>query len=180
MSDNFTFRELQDVNHNVIDVDIKYHDPELTKVAELDNGDWIDLRCAEKRNSNYGQRGIYLNMGQFAIISLGVSIKVPEEYEVWLAPRSSTFKNFKVIETNGIGIIDNSYCGDNDILKMPVYAMEDTFIPFDARIAQFRLIPRMHYMMKDSSGMPMYSTIKFHEKAKLDGPDRGGLGSTGI
>ena len=165
----------------LINIDIKYHDPELTKVAELDNGDWIDLRCAEKRDiDSQGQRGIHINKGEFAIISLGVSIKIPKEYETWLAPRSSTFKNFKVIETNGIGIIDNSYCGDNDILKIPVYAMEDTFIPFDARIAQFRLVHRMRYMSTEPSGLPGYTLLVFHEKDKLDEPDRGGLGSTGI
>ena len=107
------------------------------------------------------------------MISLGVSIKIPEGFEMWLAPRSSTFKKFGIIQTNGIGIIDNSYCGNNDIIKMPVYALRDCHIPFNERIAQFRFIPRMKY-----SASMFTLGIRFKEVDDLGTEDRGGFGSS--
>ena len=118
---------------------VKYHHPDLTRLVNYDKGDWIDLRAAED---------VDLKAGEFSLISLGISIKIPEQYEMWLAPRSSTFKKFGIIQTNGIGIIDNSYCGNDDIIKMPALAMRDTHIPFNERIAQFRFVTRMKYSSK--------------------------------
>lgn len=143
-------------------IKIKYHSKELTRIQSYDKGDWIDLRCAEET---------HLKSGEFAMISLGISIKIPEQYEMWLAPRSSTFKKFGIIQTNSIGIIDNSYCGNIDIIKMPVIAMRDTVIPFDERIAQFRFIPRMKYSMPENE-------IRFIEVSDLGTTDRGGFGSS--
>lgn len=148
-------------------IKVKYHNPELTHIEKFDKGDWIDLRCAEPE-------GIHLKKGEFAMISLGISMKIPEQYEVHLAPRSSTFKKYKIIQTNSIGIIDNTYCGNNDIWKMPVLAMEDTFIPFNDRIAQFRFMPRMQYIDRIFK-----FGIKFEETDDLGTIDRGGFGSTG-
>lgn len=140
---------------------VKYHNPELTKIEMYDNGDWIDLRAAEE---------VHLNPGESKLISLGVSIKIPNIYEMWLAPRSSTFKKFGIIQTNGIGIIDNSYCGNNDIIKMPVYALRECHIPFNERIAQFRLIRRMRSYS--------YLNFKFTEVENLGTVDRNGFGSS--
>lgn len=145
-------------------VDVKYHDPNLTKIVSYDKGDWIDLRAAEE---------ITLKQGEFAMISLGISMKIPSEYEVWLAPRSSTFKKFRIIQTNSIGIIDNTYSGNNDIWKMPVIAMRDTTIPFNERIAQFRFVPRMKY-----SNRELFFGISFNEVEDLGTEDRGGFGSS--
>ena len=114
-----------------------------------------------------------MKAGEFRLISLGVSIKIPEMFEMWLAPRSSTFKKYGIIQTNSIGIIDNSYCGNNDIIKMPVYAVRDTVIPFNERIAQFRFIPRMKYTVK-----AFRFGIKFKEVDDLGTEDRGGFGSS--
>ena len=143
---------------------VKYHNPDLTRITAYDKGDWIDLRSAEE---------VHMKAGEFRLISLGVSIKIPEMFEMWLAPRSSTFKKYGIIQTNSIGIIDNSYCGNNDVIKMPVYAVRDTVIPFNERIAQFRFIPRMKYTIK-----AFRFGIKFQEVDDLGTEDRGGFGSS--
>ena len=136
---------------------IKYHNEEIEKIKKIDKGDWIDLRAAEK---------VELKQGDFALISLGVSMKLPDGYEDHLAPRSSTFKTWGIIQTNSIGVVDNSYSGNNDIWKMPVYATRDTVINVNDRICQFRIMPKM-------------PVVDVEEVDNLEGPDRGGFGSTG-
>ena len=136
---------------------IKYHNEEIEKIKKIDKGDWIDLRAAEK---------VELKQGDFALISLGVSMKLPDGYEAHLAPRSSTFKTWGIIQTNSIGVVDNSYSGNNDIWKMPVYATRDTVINVNDRICQFRIM----------SKTPI---VDIEEVDNLEGPDRGGFGSTG-
>lgn len=140
-------------------IDIKYHS-DITPIEEIAVGNWIDLRTAED---------ISLSTGDFAIISLGVSMKLPVGFEAILAPRSSTFKNYGILQTNSIGVIDNSYQGDNDIWGMPVYATRDIVIPKNTRIAQFRIRPAMSHE---------YS-IQIRTVDTLTGEDRGGFGSTG-
>lgn len=140
-------------------IEIKYHDDELVKLDYIDGkSDWIDLRSAED---------VVLKKGEFKLISLGVSMKLPKGYEAHIVPRSSTFKNFGIIQTNSIGIVDNTYCGDKDIWKYPVLAMRDTEIHKNDRICQFRIV----------ENQPM---IIFNEVIKLDDTNRGGFGSTGI
>ena len=136
---------------------IKYHNEQIEKIKKIDKGDWIDLRAAEK---------VELKQGEFAIISLGVSMKLPDGYEAHLAPRSSTFKTWGIIQTNSIGVVDNSYSGNNDIWKMPVYATRNTVINVNDRICQFRIMPKM-------------PVLDVEEVDNLEGPDRGGFGSTG-
>lgn len=148
-----------------IEIFVKYHftDQQIDKLVEYDNGDWIDLRAAED---------VKLNAWESAKISLGVSIKVPNEYEIHLVPRSSTFDKYSIIQTNSMGVIDNSYCGNDDIIKMPVLAVRDTFIPKNTRIAQFRIVPRMRYMDPNSS------EIKITEVTNMESTNRGGFGSS--
>lgn len=137
---------------------IKYH-TDMEKLAYIDGkSDWIDLRAAEK---------VELKAGEFKLINLGVSMKVPDGYEAHLVPRSSTFKNYGILQTNSIGIIDNSYSGDNDIWRMPAYATRDTVIEKGDRICQFRIVKNQ-------------PQITFEETDHLDGNDRGGFGSTGV
>ncbi len=139
-------------------IKIKYHSNEIDKLTYIDGkSDWIDLRCAER---------ISLKKGDFALINLGVSMCIPKGYEAHLAPRSSTFKNYGLIQTNSVGVIDNSYSGDNDIWKMPVYATRDTIVEVNDRICQFRIIENQ-------------PKIAFDEVEHLNGTDRGGFGSTG-
>lgn len=136
---------------------VKYHDDELVRLEKKVVGDWIDLRSAVD---------ITLKAGEFKIIPLGVSMKLPDGYEAHIAPRSSTYKNWKIIQVNGVGVVDNSYSGENDIWGMPVVAMEDTTVHKNDRICQFRIMKRME-------------NVDITEVSHLDGKDRGGFGSTG-
>ena len=142
------------MNENVL---IKYHFdlPRLESVGGV--SDWIDLRAAESCD---------MKAGEHKIISLGVSMKLPEGYEAHLAPRSSTFKNWGILMTNSVGVIDNSYSGDNDIWGFSALAMRDTHIEFGDRIAQFRLVKKME-------------PVQFIQVEHLGDTDRGGFGSTG-
>ena len=139
-------------------IKIKYHTNEIDKITEIAVGDWIDLRAAET---------VAMNTGDFKLISLGVSIKLPEGYEAHVVPRSSTFKKWGVLQANSMGVIDNSYSGTNDIWRFPALAMRDTVINKNDRICQFRIVKRQ-------------PTIEFEEVDTLDSVDRGGFGSTGI
>lgn len=140
-------------------IEIKYHDDELVKLNYIDGkSDWIDLRSAED---------VVLKKGEFKLISLGVSMKLPKGYEAHIVPRSSTFKNFGIIQVNSVGIVDYSYSGDKDIWKYPVLATRDTEIHKNDRICQFRIV----------ENQPM---VIFNEVIKLDDTNRGGFGSTGI
>jgi len=107
-----------------------------------------------------------MKAGEFKLIPLGVAMELPEGYEAHIAPRSSTFKNFGILMTNHLGIVDNSYCGPNDWWYFPALAMRDTVIEAGERICQFRI----------QKNQP---TLVFDEVDELTGKDRGGLGSTG-
>ena len=138
-------------------IKIQYLNDQVERLRYIDGkSDWIDLRAAEE---------VTLKKGEFALIHLGVAMKLPEGYEAHIVPRSSTFKNFGLIQTNHMGVIDESYCGPNDWWRMPVYALRDTKIHVNDRICQFRL-------------MRHQPEICFEEGA-LTGEDRGGFGSTG-
>lgn len=136
-------------------IKIKYHDKDIPKAVKL--GDWVDLRAAET---------VKLKRNEYKVISLGVSMQLPAGYEAHLAPRSSTFKNFRVMCANSIGIIDEAYCGDNDIWRFPVIAKRKTTIKKGDRICQFRIVRKM-------------PEIEFVEVETLGNADRGGIGSTG-
>lgn len=137
-------------------IKIKYKEG-VDPITILPNGDWIDLRCAEDTT---------LKAGEFKYIPLGVAMQLPEGFEAIVVPRSSTFAKYGVLQTNSMGVIDNSYCGNNDWWHFPALAMRDTFIPKNARICQFRLLPnQMNIIMQKVN--------------HLSSNDRGGLGSTG-
>ena len=140
-------------------IEIKYHDSQLSRIEKISVGDWIDLRTAEN---------VALHEGDFKLISLGVSIELPKGYEAIIVPRSSTFYRYGIIMTNSMGIIDESYSGNNDIWKFPAYCLKDyTYIPKDTRICQFRIIKHQ-------------PKIEFKEVSQLNSFNRGGFGSTGI
>ncbi len=137
---------------------IKYFTDKIEKLTYIDEkSDWIDLRAAED---------VTLRRGEFKLIPLGVAMELPKGYEAHVVPRSSTFKNFGIIQTNHQGVIDCSYCGDNDQWFMPVYAVRDTEIHVNDRICQFRI-------------MENQPKLVFDEVESLDNADRGGHGSTG-
>lgn len=138
-------------------IKVLYHEG-ATPIKVLPHGDWVDLAAAED---------VHLDAGEFKLVSLGVSMKLPEGYEAHIVPRSSTFKNWGIIQTNSMGIIDNSYSGENDVWKMPVYATRETTINKGDRICQFRIMQRQQGVIIESV-------------EHLDGPSRGGFGSTGV
>jgi dUTP pyrophosphatase len=140
-------------------IKIKYFDNEIDKLEYIEGNksNWIDLRSAET---------IHLKKGEFHLIPLGVGMKLPDGYEANIVPRSSTYKNFKVLQTNSFAVIDNSYSGDNDQWLYPVIAMEDTIINKNDRICQFRI-------------NKIQPQIEFEEIEHLNDVNRGSFGSTG-
>lgn len=138
-------------------VRIKYF-ADIERIKRVENGDWIDLRSAVD---------VDLKKDEFKLIPLGIAIELPKGYEAHIVPRSSTFKNFGIIQTNHNAIIDESYCGDNDQWYYPVYALRDTHISMGDRICQFRIMEKQ----------PMF---EFEEVDKLNNKDRNGFGSSGI
>lgn len=136
---------------------IKYFTEDVIPVEKISKGDWIDLRAAAD---------VEFRAGEFKLIPLGVGMILPEGYEAHIAPRSSTYKNFGIIQTNSIGVVDNSYCGDEDEWKMAAYALRDTLIRKNDRICQFRIIEKQ-------------PEIEFETVEHLRETSRGGFGSTG-
>lgn len=137
---------------------IRYVSDQIDKLTYIENkSDWIDLRAAED---------VVMKQGEFRMISLGVAMELPEGYEAHIVPRSSTYKNFGLIQANHMGVVDGSYCGDNDIWRFPAIAMRDTEVHINDRICQFRI-------------MKNQPAICFEEADHLEGADRGGFGSTG-
>ena len=141
----------------MLNIDIVYHNPNMPKLEKIDNGDWIDLRASV---------GGAFKKGDFALIDLGVSMRLPEGYEAHIAPRSSTFKHWGIFQTNSVGVIDNSFSGTNDVWKMPCFFTRDTVIEPNDRICQFRIIKKME-------------PVSFTEVVELNNTDRGGFGSSG-
>ena len=140
-------------------IKIKYHSDAIDKLTYIDGkSDWIDLRAAEE---------IEFKAGDFKLINLGVSMKLPEGYEAHIATRSSTFKSYGLLQVNSVGVVDNSYSSDEDIWRMPVWATRDTVVHVNDRICQFRIVKNQ-------------PKIEFMEVEHLGGPARGGFGSTGI
>ena len=139
-----------------MEIEVRYH-TDIEPIKKTDTGDWIDLRAAED---------VSLKAGEFKIISLGVSMKLPKGYEAHVIPRSSTFKTWGILQTNHFGLIDNSYCGDNDVWMFPALATRDTVIHKNDRICQFRLQKKME-------------NVEFRTVDKLNSVSRGGFGSSG-
>ena len=140
-------------------IKIKYFSDEIRRLTyTAGKSDWIDLRAAKE---------IELKKGEYALIPLGVAMELPKGYEAHVIPRSSTYKNFGILQTNSCGLIDESYCGDNDQWFFPAYALRDTVIHVNDRICQFRI-------------MEHQPALVFEETAALGHADRGGHGSTGV
>lgn len=145
------------ISEELPELKIRYHretNPELPDVEK--HGNFYDVYCNET---------VMLNKGDFHLLDLGISVECPEGYWLQIVPRSSTFKNWGIIQANSFGVVDTSYCGDNDIVKMPIFATRDICIPANTRICQFRLVKDIPFTICRVN--------------KLEGPDRGGFGSTG-
>lgn len=138
-------------------IKLKYFS-DIDKIGKIKCGDWIDLRSAID---------ITLKKGEFILVPLGIGMKLPNGYEAHIVPRSSTFKNFNIIQTNHQAVIDESYCGNDDQWYYPIYAMKSTTIKKNDRICQFRIVkkqPKLYFEVVD----------------KLENNNRNGFGSTGI
>ena len=139
-------------------IKVKYLDDSIIKLEKITQGDWIDLRSAED---------VIMKQFDFKLIHLGIAIQLPEGYEANIVPRSSTYKNFGILQTNSFAVIDETYCGDNDWWKYPVVALKSTVIKKGDRICQFRINKKM-------------PEVELIEVELLGNKDRNGLGSTGV
>lgn len=139
-----------------MDIKIKYL-RDIEKIEPMPNGDMIDLRVAED---------VKMKKGEFKLIPLGVAMKIPDGYYARVVPRSSTFKKWGILQANSVGIIDNSYCGDEDEWMFPALAMNAVYIPKNTRICQFEIVKKQ-------------PEISFEEVETLGNENRGGFGSTG-
>lgn len=139
-------------------IKIQYLDDTIKRITKIDKGDWIDLCAAENT---------VCKENELTLIPLGVAMKLPNGYEAHLAPRSSTYKNFKIIQANSVGVVDNSYCGPNDWWYFPAISLSgDRIVKKGDRICQFRIMKKQ-------------PEIEFEVVEKLEDKDRGGFGSTG-
>ncbi len=140
-------------------IEIKYFSEEIDKLEYIGGkSDWIDLRASET---------VAFKAGEFKLIPLGVGMRLPKGYEAHVVPRSSTFKNYGLIQTNSCGIIDGSYCGDEDMWMVPMYATKDVVVQKNDRICQFRI-------------MENQPRINFLKVEHLGETNRGGFGTTGV
>jgi len=141
-----------------MEIKIKYFSDKIEKIQYIEGkSDWMDLRASED---------VVMKKGEFKLIPLGIAMQLPEGYEAHVVARSSTFKNFGLIQTNAMGVIDESYSGDGDQWYWPAYAVRDTEVKFGDRICQFRI-------------MEHQPAFNFVEVEHLSDTDRGGFGSTG-
>lgn len=157
MSSLIWFPNSRNNSEEEITIKIKYL-PNAHPLEQAEWGSWIDL---------YTYEDVPLKINEQKYINLGISMKLPKGYEAILAPRSSTFKNWGLTQTNSIGVIDSNYCGDNDIWMFPVHSTKNIVIPAGTRLCQFRIQkeqPKINFEVVDSLGEE----------------DRGGLGSTGV
>jgi len=130
---------------------------DIDHIDKIETGDWIDLRCAEDT---------HFDAGEFKLIPLGVAMELPAGYEALVIPRSSTFKRYGILLANSIGLIDESYKGDNDGWHFPAYATKEVTVMKNTRICQFRIIAHQ-------------PEFEIETVDNLGNPDRKGIGSTG-
>ena len=141
-----------------MEIEIRYLSDCIEPLRYIDGkSDWIDLRASEE---------ITMKAGEFRLIPLGVAMKLPEGYEAYVVSRSSLYRNYGIIQANSFGIVDESYCGDNDEWFFPALALRDTTVHVNDRICQFRI-------------MKHQPEISFTVREHLEGEDRGGFGTTG-
>jgi len=142
----------------MVNIKIKYFSDDIKRLEYIDGkSDMVDLRAAED---------IEFKTGEFKLIPLGIAMELPSGFEAHIYPRSSTYKNFGLTQANSVGIIDNSYSGDDDQWMYPVVASRDVIIHKNDRICQFRIVRNQ-------------PEINFNEVKHLHENGRGGFGSTG-
>lgn len=171
-----------------MEIKVLYHDEKMPVLKTVNGGDWIDLRVSDvkgkhahpyedwlydglsDRNKSViieGEDAFVYCAGDVLMLNLGISMKLPEGFEGHLAPRSSTFKNWGFLQTNSVGVIDNSYCGNKDVWCMPVYCTRAGVISRHSRVCQFRIVEKMKH-------------VDIISVSDLGDKSRGGFGSTGV
>jgi dUTP pyrophosphatase len=136
---------------------VKYFDPDLIRIEQKEGSDWLDLRAS---------KDIYIGPMEYKLIPMGVAIELPPGYEAHIAPRSSTFKNYGILQVNSVGVVDELFKGNSDEWFMPVLGTRDAKIKKNDRICQFRIVEKQ-------------PKLEIEEVEFLENPDRGGHGSTG-
>lgn len=163
---------------------------QLPKV--ISKGDWIDLRLSHaaalkapyaetlkrKKNDNDVNR-IRTVVFDYQLLSLSVAIQLPKGFEAVVVPRSSLFNKYGVIQTNSFGVIDNTYCGNNDEWKFPALSTRNITIPADERICQFRIQLSQKATIWQKIKWLFSNSIKIVEVDNLSNNNRDGFGSTG-
>lgn len=157
----------------------------------IDKGDWIDLKSAvsvafpasqsfplnrKKGDDNKRSRDV---VNQVYYIPLGVAMELPAGYEAIVVSRSSTPKKFKAFCPNAIGVIDNSYKGNDDEWIYICSALDEITIEKFDRICQFRIQLSQKATLWQKIKWLFTSGVEIVEVDNLNNTSRGGLGSTG-
>ena len=169
-------------------IKIKYLQ-DATKMNKIAKGNWIDV---------YAYQDTFVPEGERAMINLGFALELPKGWEGHLAPRSSTFKTWGVIQTNSVGVVDDTYIGDNDIWHMPIYCLQGKEHKYTKMKCKLMFGELADEFYKDKTDNPKGTWIKkgdkigqfrimevmpeieFEEVESFDNADRNGFGSTGI
>lgn len=168
-------------------IQVKLFD-ENCKITKFNQGDWFDLKvrsnvdlCQPQAGIQYQQEGNKFRDVTFtkAILPLGIAMKLPEGFEAIIAPRSSSFKKYNVIQANSIGVVDCTYCGDTDEWGWPVVAFGNAEIPQYTRVCQFRIQPSQKATVWQKVKWLFTQKIDFEYVDSLNTESRGGFGTTG-
>lgn len=162
-------------------------EPLVSLPKVIKKGEWVDLYASQECVLNAPQAGTLKGsdvkhrdvISDVTYIPLGVAMKLPDGYEAILASRSSAAKKMGVMLAGGIGVIDNSYCGDNDQWMYPAITLRKTSISKNTRLCQFRIQLSQKATVKQKIKWLLTSGIEFVEVDSLGSEDRCGFGSTG-
>lgn len=103
---------------------------------------------------------------QLGLLPANVIVQTPPGYMLLLTMRSSTARRKGLLMPNGVGVIDQDYCGEGDELMISVYNFRDepVCVLRGERVAQGLFLP---------------ITRAFWQEVDEVGKGRGGFGSTG-
>lgn len=161
--------------------------PEIIKV-----GDWIDLSTAEdyafkcphakmlhkrKRGSDVPVERSRDVIFDYQLLSLGVVIELPKGYEAMMLPRSSTFKKWGILLANSQGVIDQQYCGPDDVWRFPALATRNVAIPKGTPICQFRIQLSQKATLWQKLKWLFSSKVKLVKVSEMSNANRGGIGT---
>lgn len=159
---------------------IKYRvtDPKCKPYINKD-GEWYDLSSSK----TVFLKGPIVNKNKEVIfdhtkIELGIAMQLPKYYEAILLPRSSTFDKKGIMLKNSSGVIDSSYCGNDDIWAFQALAFRDTNVSTNERICQFKIQLSQKAPFWVKLKWLLYSGIEFVQVSELKNKNRGGFGTS--